>query len=357
MHCLFSGEWQMRQLEGLFATKLFVYLCAMKKVSILVPETAVLAAIADPRYMFTAVNQFLAAAGKPPLFEVQLVGLSKEVRLNDGLFSIHPDKLLDEVGQTDLIFIPALSGDLKTALELNQRFRPWIIQQYQEGAELASLCIGAFLLASTGLLNGKQCSTHWLFANDFRQMFPEVELVDGSIITETEGIYSSGGASSYWNLLLYLVEKYTNRETAILASKFFAIDIDRSSQAAFMMFQGQKDHDDPEIRQTQDFIEQHFQEKITVEQLADSVAMGRRSFERRFKAATNNTVVEYIQRVKIEAAKRKLESSRLNVNEVMMDVGYTDTKAFRDVFKKITGLTPIEYRNKYNNIQSRAMVN
>ncbi len=320
----------------------------MKKVSILVPETAVLAAIADPRYMFTAVNQFLASAGKPPLFDVQLVGLTKEVRLNDGLFTIHPDQLLDEVQQTDLIFIPALSGDLKTALELNQTLIPWIVRQYRDGAEVASLCIGAFLLASTGLLHGKQCSTHWLFANEFRQMFPDVELMDGSIITESDGIYSSGGASSYWNLLLYLVEKYTNRETAVLASKFFAIDIDRTNQSAFMMFQGQKDHPDLEIRQAQDFIEQHFQEKISVEHLADRVAVGRRSFERRFKAATNNTVVEYVQRVKIEAAKRKLESSRMNVNEVMMDVGYTDTKAFRDVFKKITGLTPVEYRNKFN---------
>ncbi len=345
----------MRQLQGLFATKLIVYLCGMKKVSILVPETAVLAAIADPRYMFTAVNQFFISAGKPALFDVQLVGLSKEVKLNEGLFSIYPDKLLEEVQQTDLIFIPALSGDMKTALEMNKALVPWLVRQYQNGAEVASLCIGAFLLASTGLLKGRQCSTHWLYANEFRQMFPDVELVDGSIITEEQGIYSSGGASSYWNLLLYLVEKYTNRETAILASKFFAIDIDRSSQSAFMMFQGQKDHDDAEVRQAQEFIEQHFQEKLTVEQLADLVAVGRRSFERRFKKATNNTVVEYIQRVKIEAAKRSLENSRKNVNEVMFDVGYTDTKAFRDVFKKVTGLTPIEYRNKYNAIQSRAV--
>lgn len=320
----------------------------MKKVSILVPETAVMAAIADPRYMFTAVNQFLESAGKPHLFDVQLVGLTKEIRLSNGVFSIHPDKLLHEVDETDLIIIPALSGDMNTAVELNKAFAPWIVNQYQAGAEIASLCIGAFLLASTGLLSGKQCSTHWLFANEFRQTFPEVELMDSSIITESQGIYSSGGASSYWNLLLCLIEKYTNRETAVLASKYFAIDIDRSNQSAFMMFQGQKDHDDPEILLAQDFIEQHFQDKITVDQLADMVAIGRRSFERRFKAATNNTVIEYIQRVKIEAAKRKLESSRMNVNEVMMDVGYTDTKAFRDVFKKITGLTPIDYRNKYN---------
>lgn len=320
----------------------------MKHVSILVPETAVLAAIGDPRYMFTAVNQFLEAAGKPALFEVQLVGLSKEVRLNNGLFSVHTDQLLSEIPKTDLIFIPALSGDIKTALEINKDLIPWIIAQYKNGAEVASLCIGAFLLASTGLLKGKQCSTHWLYANEFRNMFPDVDLVDGGIITEEQGIYSSGGANSYWNLLLYLVEKYTNRETAILASKFFAIDIDRSSQSAFVMFQGQKEHEDEAVKAAQDFIERNFQDRITVDQLAEMFAVGRRSFERRFKKATNNTIVEYIQRVKIEAAKRSFETSRKNITEVMFDVGYTDTKAFRDVFKKITGLTPIEYRNKYN---------
>jgi transcriptional regulator GlxA family with amidase domain len=256
--------------------------------------------------------------------------------------------LIQDVKKTDLIFIPALSGDMKKALKLNEGLVPWIIDQYKNGAEVASLCIGAFLLASTGLLKGKKCSTHWNSANEFRTLFPDVELVDGSIITEEHGLYSSGGANSYWNLLLYLVEKYTDRATAILAAKFFAIEIDRDSQAAFMMFNGQRGHEDEDIKKVQDYIEQHFQDKITVDQLADRFVIGRRSFERRFKKATNNTVIEYIQRVKIEAAKRNFETSRKNINEVMYDVGYTDTKAFRTVFKKITGLTPIEYRNKYN---------
>jgi transcriptional regulator GlxA family with amidase domain len=153
---------------------------------------------------------------------------------------------------------------------------------------------------------------------------------------------------SYWNLLLYLVEKYTDRETAILASKYFAIDIDRESQSAFAMFKGQKNHTDEAVKQAQEFIDKNVQERITIDELADLVSMGRRSFERRFKMATNNSVLEYINRVKIEFAKRSFESSRKNINEVMYDVGYTDTKAFRTIFKKITGLTPIEYRNKYN---------
>jgi transcriptional regulator GlxA family with amidase domain len=320
----------------------------MKKVSILVPESSVMQAIADPQYLFTAVNQFFLAAGKTPLFEVELVGVKKEVQLNNGSYSVHTDRQIKDIKKTDLIFIPALFGDMSSAIKKNEALIPWIVQQYGRGAEVASLCVGAFLLASTGLLNGKKCSTHWGFQNEFREMYPDVDLVDGSIVTEEQGIYSSGGANSYWNLLLHLVEKYTNRETAILASKYFAIDIDRNSQSSFAIFKGQKDHNDKEILKAQNYIEKNIHEKISIDDLAKISATGRRTFERRFKQATNNSVLEYIQRVKIEAAKRQFETSRKNINEVMYEVGYTDTKAFRDLFKKLTGLTPIEYRNKYN---------
>jgi transcriptional regulator GlxA family with amidase domain len=320
----------------------------MKTVSILVPESAVLQAVADPRYMFTAVNEFLRAAGKPALFNVQMVGLSKEVKFNGGAFSINTDLLLHEVKKTDLVIVPALSGDMKTAIKLNAEFIPWIKEQHQQGAEVASLCLGAFLLASTGLLDGKQCSTHWLFANEFRNMFPEVDLVDEKVITEQGNIYSSGGATCYWNLLLHLIEKYTSREIAILASKYFVIDMGRSAQSPFTIFQGQKDHEDELIIRAQEYIEQNFQNKITVDELSDKFGIVRRTFERRFKKSTRNTVIEYIQRVKIEAAKKSFEGSRKPIYDVMYDVGYTDIKAFRDIFKRITGMPPVDYRNKYN---------
>ncbi len=320
----------------------------MKHISILIPVEAVLASIVDPRTLLTGVNEFLEAGDQPPLFNVQLVGLSKHVKLNNGLFTINTDVLLNDVKKTDLIIIPALSGDLKKSLQLNQAFMPWIIKQYRKGAEVASLCIGAFLLASTGLLNGKECSSHWMYANEFREMFPEVNLVDGRIISEQDGLYSSGGATSYWNLLLHLVEKYAGREFAIMASKVYALEIDRKTQSPFVMFNGQKKHEDEPIKQAQEFIENNLAEKISVEGLAAKYAIGKRHFERRFKKATNNTPVEYIQRVKMEAAKKQFESSSKNVNEVMYHVGYSDTKFFRTVFKKVTGLSPAEYRNKYN---------
>lgn len=320
----------------------------MKNVSILVPESAVIESVADPQYMFSAANNFLISNNREPLFKVNLVGSKKEISFNNGMFSVHTNKLLQEVAQTDLIIIPALFGDMKTAVKLNEEAIPWIVKHYKKGTEVASLCVGAFLLASTGILNGKKCSTHWAFYNEFQETFPDVEVADGSIITEENGIYSSGGANSYWNLLLYLLEKYTDRDTAILASKYFAIDIDRDSQSAFTMFTGQKNHNDLEVVKVQEYIEANYKDKITVDDMANLVAVSRRSFERRFKQATNNTIIQYHQRVKIEAAKRHFESTRKNITEVMYEVGYSDTKAFRNVFKKITGLTPIEYRNKYS---------
>lgn len=319
----------------------------MIRISILVPESSVVQAIADPQYVFSAANQFLASAGNKPLFEVELVTAKPTIELNNGLFTVHPNRLLSEVEQTDLIFVPALFGNMARAVSLNETAIPWLVDQYRKGAEVASLCVGAFLLASTGLLNGKRCSTHWGFQEEFKEMFPNVELVQGGIVTEENGIYSSGGAHSYWNLLLYLLEKYSNRETAILVSKYFAIDIDRNSQASFSIFKGQKNHFDKEILESQEYIERNFQNKFITIELAKLARLGRRTFERRFKEATSNSVMEYVHRIKVEAAKRQFETTRANINEVMYDVGYNDSKSFRVIFKKITGITPNEYRRKY----------
>jgi transcriptional regulator GlxA family with amidase domain len=217
-----------------------------------------------------------------------------------------------------------------------------------KGAELASLCTGAFLLAETGLLDQKRCSTHWAYYEVFRAKYPTIDLIDGSVISDEAGIYSSGGANSLWNLLLYILEKYTDRDTAILAAKFFAIEIDRFDQSMFTIFNGQKNHNDTEILKAQEELESRFSERIVVNDLLESIAINRRTFERRFKNATNNTILEYLQRVRTEAAKRKFEGGRKNVNEVMYEVGYNDVKAFREVFKKFTGMSPVDYRGKYN---------
>lgn len=324
----------------------------MKHISILVPKGAILGSLEGSRQLFTQVNQFFTAKGAPPLFHIQLVGLTKETPLSGGSFTANTDLLISDVKKTDLIIIPAIDGEITQALEDNRDFIPWIKQQYKDGAEIASLCLGAFLLASTGLLSGKKCATHWMAEGAFRAMFPDVNLVTEKVITDEHGIYSSGGAFSYLNLILHLIEKYAGRDISILAAKVFAIEIERESQLSFAIFQGQKGHEDEQIRKAQDFIEKNFHERISVDQLASMFALGRRNLERRFKKATSNTVVEYIQRVKVEAAKMSLESSRENVNEVMYKVGYTDTKAFRSTFKKFTGLSPLQYKGKYNRLMN-----
>lgn len=320
----------------------------MKHISILVPRGAILGSLEGSRQLFTQVNLFCAARGEAPMFEVQLVGLERETRLNGGFFTVHSTALLHEVDKTDLIIIPAVDGDLPQAIEDNRDFLPWITERYRGGSEVASLCLGAFLLASTGLLNGRKSATHWMAHDHFRRMFPEVELVTEKIITDEQGFYSSGGAFSYLNLLLHLIEKYAGRDMAILSAKVFAIEIERENQLSFAIFRGQREHGDESVLKAQVFIEQHFRERISVDQLADILALGRRSLERRFKKATGNTVSEYIQRVKMEAAKKAFETGRKNINEIMYEVGYSDNKAFRTVFRKVTGLSPVEYRNKYN---------
>ncbi len=320
----------------------------MKSVSILVPKGAILGSIEGPRMLLAGVNNYLAGVGKPPLFHIELVATEKQTAITRGMYTIHADKLLSEVSSTDLVIIPAIDGDLKKGLDENRELIPWVAQQYREGAEIASLCVGAFLLASTGMMKGRKCATHWVAAPEFRKMFPDVQLVTERVVTDENGIYTSGGAYSYLTLVLYLIEKYAGRAAAVFCAKIFAIDIDRDSQSPFMMFNGQKDHEDEPIKKAQQFIEENFNQKITVDVLADKFSLSRRNLERRFKKATANTVVEYIQRVKIEAAKMSLESSQENVNEVMYKVGYTDTKAFRTTFKKITGISPIQYRAKYN---------
>jgi transcriptional regulator GlxA family with amidase domain len=325
----------------------------MKHISVLIPTGHTsLVNIEGAHQIFSFVNKILDDLGKAPVANVQLVGLSKQTSQRNGMFTINPDALIGDVEKTDLIIIPAIHGNPKDVAEQNKDFIPWIIRQYKSGSEVASFCIGSFFLAQTGLLNGKPATTHWSFANDFRMMFPEIKVLDDRIMTEEAGIYTSGGAYSYLNLILYLIEKHVGREVAVIIAKSFMIDIDRRSQSPFIIFKGQKAHDDNAIKKAQDFIEENYQDKITVDQLATMFALSRRNFERRFKKATANTILEYIHRVKIEAAKQSLESSRENVNEVMHNVGYSDPKAFRVTFKKITGLSPIEYRNKYARILS-----
>jgi transcriptional regulator GlxA family with amidase domain len=321
----------------------------MKRLTILVPDGENnLSSIVGAYKIFTRANSYWKEIGRRELFRIELAGISKKVEFYNGLFTVNPHTDISSVAKTDLIIIPSLNHNYQKALKGNKILIEWIEKQYKNGAEIASICTGAFLLASSGLLDGKTCSTHWSVANIFKNMFPQVNLQTDKLITDENGIYTNGGAYSFLNLIIYLVEKYYDRQTAIFCSKVFQIEIDRQTQSVFTIFTGQKLHGDEMVKKAQAYIESKLDEKISVEQLSSKFSAGRRNFDRRFIKATGNTPVEYAQRVKVEAAKKAFETSRKTINEVMYEVGYSDVKAFREVFRKITGMSPLEYRGKYN---------
>ena len=322
---------------------------SMKHLTILVPEGHNnLSSIVGPYKIFTRANEYRKMTGKKELFKIELAGISKKIDFYDGLFTVNPHTNIYLISSTDLIIIPSLNHNYNKAVKENKMLIEWIKNQYELGAEVASICTGAFLLATSGLLNGKTCSTHWAAAENFRSMFPNVNLQTDKLITDENGIYTNGGAYSFLNLMIYLIEKYYDRQTAIFCSKVFEIEIDRQSQSEFSIFTGQKQHGDEMIIKAQTYIESKLHEKISVENLSTKFSVSRRNFDRRFIKATGNSPYEYSQRVKIESAKRAFENSRKTVNEVMYDVGYSDEKAFREAFRKVTGTSPSEYKNKYN---------
>lgn len=324
----------------------------MKHLSILVPKgLAIVDTIIGSMNLFQMANNYYRKQGfsSEDLFQVDLVGLLNNPVTYNHVLTIEPTKSIGQVERTDLIIVAGVIGNMDEQIELNRPFVSWIKEQrIKYHCEIASLCRGAFLLAETGLMNGKSCATHWLTHDKFRQRFPNVNLIPEKIISEDNGIYSSGGAYSFLNLLLYLIEKYYGRETAIWCAKVSEIEFDRIDQNQFVIFNGQKEHSDEEILAVQEFIEVHYSDRLSIEALAEKTSTSSRNFVRRFKKATSNTPIEYIQRVRIEVAKKQLESSTMNVHQVMYHCGYNDDKTFRTLFKRYAGLTPLEYRNKYN---------
>ena len=324
----------------------------MKHLSIIIPEgTLILDTIVGTLNLFKMANSYSKRIGKTQedTFAVDLVGLSKAPITCHRFFQVTPTKTIDEIKDTHLIIISSITGNIEQALEKNKPLINWIrSKRIENDAEIVSLCRSAFLLAETGLLNGKSCATHWAVHQQFEKKYAKIQLLPEKIISDDNGIYSSGGAYSFLNMIIYLIEKYYGRETAIWCSKMAEIDFDRINQNQFVIFSGQKEHSDETIKEVQLYIEENFEEKLSVEELAKKFAISSRNFIRRFKKATQNTPFEYIQRVKVEVAKKSFESSALNITQVMYNVGYNDEKAFRKTFKKYTGLSPLQYRRKFN---------
>jgi len=320
----------------------------MREIALIIHEDATLSTVTGAMDMFIHTNNLFEHTGKPRPFKLTLAG-KKE---GDAILALPASSVnysaISGMARPDLIIVPAFYGDRDTMLKKHNEIISWINSMYQEGAEVASLCSGIYFLAEAGLLPGRSCTAHWSDMDDIVRRYPDVNFLSDMVITDQEGIYTSGGAFSSLNLILYMIDKFCGREVGVWASKMFSLDMDRMSQSHFAVFKGQRQHNDDDIQKAQTYIEQNHHLALNIDEIAGHSNMSKRNFIRRFKKATKNTPFEYLQRVKIEAAKKALEKGAQNINMLMYDAGYNDIKTFREVFKKITGLTPQDYRRKYS---------
>jgi len=316
----------------------------LKRIVILVPKgNLIVSAMAGSYKLFKAAIELSGQS-----IELLLAGEKHDQGYLDDLFFVSPNIHWKEIDYADLIIVPAIKDGLPAAIEANQSLLIWLQKQYQKGAVIGSLCTGVFLLAAAGLVKHKRCTTHWSFGQQFSSMFPESLFQKNNIITEHDRIYTSGGSYSFLNLIVHLIAIYFGREIAIHISKIFLIDYSRTSQEEFVIFNTQKAHQNNAVIKAQAFIEANYFEKLTIEKIADVAKTGNRTLIRQFKKHTGNTPIEYLQRVRIEAAKSLLTNSRDTIGNIQYEIGYNDPKSFRQIFRRYTGYTPMGYRKKFS---------
>jgi transcriptional regulator GlxA family with amidase domain len=281
-----------------------------------------------------------------PLFDLQIVAEKrKPVTFANGI-TLHPSATLSDV-KPDLIVVPSVDEDVESALNKNQPYVEWVSAQFKRGTHLSSLCTGAFVLGASGALDGRKATTHWFFADEFRRRFPRVDLQERHMVVDEGNIVTCGGATIFLNLMIYLMEKYFSHALAVHASKIFLIDMDRPSQLPFKIHSFSVAQAEPAIARIQAFIREHFNRELMIDAVARRAGMSVRNFSRRFKEATGEAFSTYVQKIRIENAKRLLETTRHTASEIMYKVGYNDERSFRRLFKLHTGLAPKHYRNKF----------
>jgi transcriptional regulator GlxA family with amidase domain len=320
----------------------------MIKVTILAVENAMAASVMGTMDIFCQVGiTWNYIFGRPfaPCFEVAVASMDgRPVKCFNGA-QIQPQCAMESVETTDLILVSSFAG--YEALAGSDRVGEWLRRHHGRGTVIGSICLGTFLLAATGLLDGKTATTHWGFVDEFRKRFPMVRLRPDRLIADEGSILTSGACSSYIDLSLYLIERFCGPEKSLECSKTILHDRGRSSQAPYAVHRFRKDHNDPQVLVAQQRMEADFGTPVDINHLAQSCGMSRRSFERRFKSATGEAPLLYLQRLRVEAAKRLLESAAVSFNEIAFQVGYEDSSFFRKVFKRHTGLLPGEYRYKF----------
>lgn len=302
-----------------------------------------IAAIVD---VLETANSFYREAGKEEPFSISLLrfpGHGSVAYEGYTVADISPED------NYSLLLVPAFKNDaLPDSLGANGPWFPWLVGQHAKGAAVAGFCTGAFVLAAAGLLNHRPATTHVNAGGNFVRLFPLVQLKPDAVVTEQDKVFTSGGATNTFHLLMLLLEIYCSKEVAVRAAKTFSIDLDRNRQTYFGSFTPYEDHGDDLVKQAQEEIKKNFSRANTIEEIITDVPASRRNLVRRFKQVTGITPIEYLQKTRIEAAKQMLEQSRYSITEVMLESGYNDLKTFRTLFKRTVGMTPTMYREKFS---------
>ncbi len=267
--------------------------------------------------------------------------------LNDKLI-VKTDVHWKALGEIDLLIAPAFLGDFNGFVEGNQELIQWLGGHQKQIKRIASLCFGAGLLAAAGVLDDKPTTTHWMFAEQLKSIFPQIQLKKNCIITEKNGVFTSGGAYTSLNLLIHLIEKMYGKKIAVETASVFAVDLSRSSQSEYFIFNGQKQHKNDLALHTQNYIENNFHRTLNLRALAQMANTSERTLVRHFKSSTGNTPSEYLQRVRMEKSKQMLEGSEKSIKEICYSVGYNDLSTFRRTFRRYTGMNPLNYRKEYS---------
>jgi transcriptional regulator GlxA family with amidase domain len=317
-------------------------------------QNTVASAIISPMEVFSQAGvmwNYFNGQAITPYFGVKLVTtLGKPFKCLNGV-RIVPDGSIHDVQKTDLIVVSSIM-DIDKTMRVQPEAVDWLKVFYRRGSHIATVCSGAFVLAETGLLDGKTATTHWAFADQFRKRYPKIRLKIERLVTDEGDLFCSGGYNAGVDLALYLVEKYCGHDVALQSSKSMISDIGRISQAPYAIFQHRKDHHDDQILILQEWIEKNYDKNFNYDNLARKSGMSRRTLERRFKAATGETPLTYQQSIRVEAAKRLLEKGTRSFDEITYQVGYEDSSTFRKIFLKQTGLVPTEYRKKFQRVSS-----
>ncbi|WP_196137455.1 GlxA family transcriptional regulator [Aliikangiella sp. G2MR2-5] len=326
----------------------------MKKVYVLAANEALATGVTGPMDMFNLANTLWHKQQRnqfDPLFDIQLAGLDKNpIKISGGL-DVVPAIAIDEIEQADLLFIAAHNFTVKSALKAYCQSiaskAESIKRLHADGCRIAAYCSGTFALAGLGMLDDKKATTSWWFKDYFHSTYPKVEIDMSRLVVEQDGVWTAGATTSYLDLCLNLIEQLAGQEISNMLSKIMLQDTQKRSQLPFLAIPESIDHGDSVIAESQQWIQKHYHQNFNLDLLADNVAMSKRNYIRRFKKAVGETPNVYLQRIRVEAAKRYLETSELTLQKIVERVGYDDVSAFRKVFQKITSLTPKSYRLRF----------